>query len=269
MFDLHSHILPNIDDGAKNMEMSLEMLKISALHGTKNIVATPHIIEGEWLPTWDIILKKCEILQQACQQAGLDLKIFPGGEVGIYFDIIDMLKEPGAYCINSGRYLLVELPATHIPSYADKFFFTLQTRGITPILAHPERHPEISKRPEILAEWIGMGVLSQMNGTSITGIMGERVRRTAELLLTNNMVHVIGSDAHSIRTRNTNLTVATEKINSLLGPKGTEQLLVVNPRNVIQNQEVDIPEIRGINYPKGTSSVRNWLVNIFSSFSKK
>ncbi len=268
MFDLHSHILPNIDDGAKNMEMSLAMLKIAAENGTKNIVATPHIIAGEWMPTWDLILKKCEILQQACQQTGLNLNIFPGGEVGICFDIIALLQEPGIYCINSGRYLLVELPATHIPSYTEKFFFTLQTMGITPILAHPERHPEISKRPEILAEWIEMGVLSQVNGTSITGIMGERVMRTAELLLINNMVHVIGSDAHSIRTRNTNLAVAAEKISSLLGPKVMEQLLIVNPRHVIQNQEIDLPEMKGINYPKGTSGVRNWLVNIMSSFSK-
>jgi len=268
MFDLHSHILPNIDDGAKNMEMSLAMLKIAAENGTKNIVATPHIIEGEWLPTWDIILKKCDILQQGCQQAGLDLRIFPGGEVAIHFDIIALLKGPGTYCINSGRYLLVELPATHIPTYTEKFFFTLQTKGITPILAHPERHPEISKNPEILAEWIGMGVLSQMNGTSITGIMGERVMRTAELLLTNSMVHVIGSDAHSIRTRNTNLAVAAERIKSLVGPKGTEQLLVVNPRNILESQEVDIPEIKGINYPRAMSGVRKWLVNIMPSFSK-
>jgi protein-tyrosine phosphatase len=263
MFDLHSHILPNIDDGAKNMEMSLAMLQIATENGTKGIVATPHVIEGEWLPAWDKILTECAMLQKAAHDAGLDLEIFPGGEVAIYRDILDLLTGPGAYCINNGRYLLVELPATHIPSFTGDFFFILQVRGITPILAHPERHPELAGKPEILAEWIGKGILSQMNSTSITGLMGERVMATAELLLTNNMVHVIGSDAHNIRHRNTNLTAAVDKITRLIGPEQAQRLLVVNPDNIIHNQDVDIPEIGAIEYPKENGGVMNWLIKLW------
>ncbi|MBP2628348.1 MAG: Protein-tyrosine-phosphatase, partial [Firmicutes bacterium] len=144
MYDLHSHILPNLDDGAKDMDMSLAMLKIAIENGTKGIVATPHVIEGEWLPAWDRILAACDTLRKTAQDTNIDLQIFPGGEVAIYRDILDLLKGPGAYCINNGRYLLVELPATHIPSFTEDFFFTLQARGITPILAHPERHPELA-----------------------------------------------------------------------------------------------------------------------------
>lgn len=263
MFDLHSHILPNLDDGAKNMDMSLAMLQTAAQCGTKGIVATPHVIEGKWLPAWDRILIECDMLQKAAQDAGLDLRIFPGGEVAIYRDILDILTGPGAYCINNGRYLLVELPANHIPSFTEDFFFTLQARGITPILAHPERHPELAKKPEILAEWIRTGVLSQMNGTSITGLMGERVMATAELLLTNHMVHVIGSDAHSIRSRNTNLTSAADKIAKLIGPEQAQQLLVVNGNNIIHSRDVDIPEIESIQYPRVNSGVMNWLAKLW------
>ena len=259
MYDLHSHILPNIDDGAKNIDMSLAMLQIAADNGTKGIAATPHVIEGEWLPAWDRILTECETLQQAAQNAGIDLPIYPGGEVAIYRDILDRLKGPGAYCINGGRYLLVELPATHSPSFTEEFFFTLQTRGITPILAHPERHPELAKKPEILAQWISTGVLTQMNGTSITGLMGERVMATAELLLINQMVHVIGSDAHSIRSRNTNLTSAAEVIIKLIGQERAQQLLVVNPDNIIHSREVDRIEIGNIQYPKANRGVMHWL----------
>jgi protein-tyrosine phosphatase len=263
MFDLHSHILPNIDDGAKNMEMSLAMLRIAAENGTKGIAATPHVIEGEWLPAWDNILTECAMLQKAADDAGLDLEIFPGAEVAIYRDILDLLNGPGAYCINNGRYLLVELPATHIPSFTEDFFFILQARGITPILAHPERHPELARKPEMLAEWISKGILSQMNSTSLTGLMGERVMATAELLLTNNMVHVIGSDAHNIRHRNTNLTAAVDKIIRLIGPEQAQQLLIVNPDNIIHNQDVDIPEIGAIEYPRGNGGVMNWLIKLW------
>lgn len=263
MFDLHSHILPGIDDGAKNLEISLAMLQLAAENGTKGIVATPHVIEGEWLPAWDLILTECDILQKAGREAGIDLQIFPGGEVAIYREILDLLKGPGAYCINSGRYLLVELPATHIPSFTEDFFFTLQARGITPILAHPERHPELGKKPEILAEWINKGILSQMNGTSITGLMGERVMATAQLLLTNQMVHMIGSDAHGIRHRNTNLTSAVAKITKLVGAERAQQLLVVNPEKIIHNQEVDIPEIKGIQYRRTKNRAMSWLSKIW------
>ena len=263
MFDLHSHIIPSIDDGSKDRDMSLNMLQIAADNKTTGIVATPHVIEGDWLPTWERILQECDLLQQAAHAASLELQVFPGGEVAIYRDILDLLKGPGAYCINGGRYLLVELPATHIPSFTEDFFFTLQARGITPILAHPERHPELAKKPEILAEWIGTGVLSQLNGTSLTGLMGERVMATAELFLANQMVHVIGSDAHGIRNRNTNLTPAVDKLTKLIGPEAAHQLLVVNPDNIIHSREVDIPEIQSIQYPRTKRDVMDWFWDLW------
>lgn len=259
MFDLHSHILPGIDDGAKDMEMSLAMLQIAMEKGTKGIVATPHVIEGRWLPSWDKILTECDILQKTAQKAGINLPIFPGGEIAIHFDILDLLKGPGAYCINGGRYLLVELPATHIPSFIDDFFFTLQARGITPILAHPERYPELAKKPEILVEWIRKGILTQMNGTSIIGHMGERVMATAELFLANNMIHVLGSDAHRVRNRNTNLISAVAKITELIGPKKTKDIIVENPDNILYSREINIHEIGEIQYPKKNKGVMGWL----------
>lgn len=264
MFDLHSHILPNIDDGAKDMNMSLELLRMAVKHGTKGIVATPHVIEGDSLPTWERILTACDDLKKTAKDAGINLPIFPGGEVAIYRDILDLFTGPGPYCINSGRYMLVELPATHIPSFAEDFFFTLQTRGITPILAHPERHPLIAKNPEILLEWIRTGILCQMNGTSITGQMGERVMATAELLLTNRMIHVIGSDAHRIRTRNTDLTLAVDKITRLIGTTEAHQLLVVNPGHVIHSRDVHIPEISYITSPAPKGKFMNWLTKLWA-----
>ncbi|AJQ26006.1 tyrosine-protein phosphatase [Pelosinus fermentans] len=263
MFDLHSHIIPGIDDGSKYMEMSLAMLQMAVENGTKGIVATPHIIEGEWLPAWDRVLAECDTLRQEAQKAGIEIPIFPGGEVAIHFDILEKLKGPGSYCINGGRYLLVELPANHIPSFTDDFFFALQARGITPILAHPERHPEIAKKPELLVEWIGKGILTQMNGTSITGHMGERVMATAELLLVNNMVHSLGSDAHRINHRNTNLTPAIKKITELIGIKKTQSITVENSNHIISGKDVDIPTISDIQYPKKTKGIMAWIGSIW------
>jgi len=264
MFDLHSHILPAIDDGARDMGMSLAMLQMAVENGTTGIVATPHIIEGKWLPSWDRVLAECYMLQEMIQKAGISIPIFPGGEVAIHLDILNLLKGPGAYCINSGRYMLVELPAVHIPSFTDDFFFTLQAKGITPILAHPERHPDLGKNPEVLVDWINKGVLTQINGTSITGCMGERVMATAELFLVNKMVHTLGSDAHHIHNRNTNLASAVARMTQLIGHKATQDILFVNPDNILCGREVDIPEVGEIKRTAKNRGVMKWIAGFWT-----
>lgn len=244
MFDMHSHILPDIDDGAKDLDMSLTMLSMAQESGTRHIVATPHVIEGKWLPSWNRIVAGCEQVKQAAEREGLSIEIYPGGEVAIYMDILEEIHGPGSYCINGGRYLLVELPAMEIPSFTEEFFFRLQTRGITPILAHPERHPQIANHPNRLAEWIRTGVLVQVNGGSITGRFGKKTMETAELLLKSNMVHCIGSDAHSARTRNPRLEEVRQKIGSIAGQENLEKLIRYNPANMIHSRDVDIPEVK-------------------------
>ena len=264
MFDLHSHILPAIDDGAKRMSESLDMMAIAAECGTKTIIATPHVIEGSWLPEWETILNKTTELNQAAANAGISITILPGAEVALNMDILDRITGPGQYCINSTQYMLVELPATHIPPFADDFFFTLQARGITPILAHPERHHEIGNNPWILLEWIRRGILTQMNGTSFTGRMGERTMKTAELLLTNNMIHLLGSDAHSPRQRTPRLTEARTKLHSLVDPDYAEQITTTNPSYITQGQDLTVPEVYTITYPTKKKTLKSLIASVFS-----
>ncbi|TWH45266.1 tyrosine-protein phosphatase [Sporomusa sp. KB1] len=244
MLDLHCHLLPTIDDGAKDLETSIKMLAIAQKNNTKAIVATPHVIEGEQFPAWEQIVESCHLLKQEGRKFGLEIPIYPGGEVAIHRDILDLVKGPGPYCINSGRYMLVELPAMEIPGFTEDFFFSLQARGITPILAHPERHPVLAKDPEIIVEWIRRGVLTQVNGASIIGRMGERPMKMTELLLSRNMVHCIGSDAHSDRHRNPDLTKAAEKIVALIGLEKARQVLTSNSQKIIDSQDVEIFEIQ-------------------------
>ncbi|SMC39644.1 tyrosine-protein phosphatase [Sporomusa malonica] len=262
MLDLHCHIIPAIDDGAKDLDISLKMLEIAQKNGTKAIVATPHVIEGKWLPSWEQIIDGCHLLKQEGKKFGLNIPIYPGGEVAIHRDILDVVKEPGAYCINSGRYLLVELPAIDIPGFTEEFFFSLQARGITPILAHPERHPVLAKDPEILVEWIRRGVLTQVNGSSLMGRMGERSMKMAEFFLARDMVHCIGSDAHSSRNRNPDLSTTAEKIVGLIGLEKARQILTINPKNIIDSQDVDVFEIKLIPSSKKNGIFKKLLTKL-------
>ena len=251
MFDLHCHIIPGIDDGAKTEVVSLEMLQISAENGTTAIVATPHVIVGQWLPPWEKIVTHCNLLRIHGEARGISIPIYPGAEVAISIEILKYIDSPGRYCLNSGCYMLVELPALEIPSFTDEFFFQLQTKGITPILAHPERHSTIAGNPELLLDWVQKGILLQINSGSILGKMGERAQKTAELLLANHLVHVIGSDAHNTRSRSTNLREAAKRIVELVGEEQAQQLLMENPMAIINSQELEeLEEISVIRYPR-------------------
>ncbi|VBB09395.1 Hypothetical protein LUCI_4685 [Lucifera butyrica] len=249
MIDMHCHLLPQMDDGAKSLPVSLEMAKIAADNGTTAIIASPHMIAGEWTPEWEKILVHCKRLQEACRERQIDLAIYPGAEVAISMDVFDYL-EPAWYCLNGGRYMLVELPFWEIPAFAEEFFFRLQTRGITPILAHPERYPDVIREPGRLIDWVNNGILLQINSSSLTGLMGEKVQRTAQVLLMSHLVHFLGSDAHGVGKRHPNLRQAAAIVEKISGKEQANRILVVNPAKVIANQAWILCErINKLNYP--------------------
>lgn len=243
MFDLHSHILPGFDDGAKDDTTALSMLEMADANGTRGIVATPHVIEGDWLPSWNSIVTDCRRLAAYAEARGIRIAIYPGAEVAVNYDLLSLLDKPGPYCINGSRYILLELPSTTIPAYADEFFFSLQTRGFLPILAHPERNQELRRQPERMVEWIRKGLLVQINAGSLTGQIGTEVMRFAERLMTRRMVHCLGSDAHSIRTRRPVLTAARNKIVVLAGANTAKEITTVNPEGILVGKEISISEI--------------------------
>lgn len=257
MFDLHSHILPGFDDGARNGEMSLAMLQIANETGTRQLIATPHVMEGAWIPLWADIVTGCNELQARALTEKMHLKILPGAEVALYPDILRSLTGPGPYCINGGRYMLVELPSSVIPLYADEFFFTLQIRGITPILAHPERHPGIRRDITILERWVQGGILVQINAPSLTGQLGTKVKATAEILLKQDLVHCIGSDAHNNNYRSPNLELERKKIKDMVGQSRAEQILVENPERIIHSLDLKNKN-RGLAYEAGKKSMFSW-----------
>ena len=267
MFDLHMHLLPGFDDGAPDLETALAMLQMAVEYKTTTVVATPHVIEDKWLPSWNEIITTCELLRRESCRAGIEIAIYPGAEVSMSLEILKRLPGPGAYCINSGRYLLVELPAQEIPLFTDQFFFTLQARGIIPILAHPERHPELAKEPEILQEWVYKGIMTQLNGASLLGRMGERVQSTAELFLQHNLIHCIGSDAHGLNYRRPKLLEAGDQIKNLVGEFRAHQLLEENPHRIIANQEVDLSSIEESVYFRQPHQIRRWLNKLLNSVS--
>lgn len=205
MFDLHSHILPDMtgDDGSRSLEMSLGMLKMAVAAGTTDIVATPHVNRRGVVPSWSEVTSKLSLLQEAVQKENIPIHIYAGAEVEINYDALEFLTGNGQpdYCIGGTSYILCELTEQSQADQTEKLLFELMLRGYNPILAHPERYIRIMEHPERVLKWMQKGVLTQCNMGSFTGAFGELAKEHAEDLLRNQMIVFLGSDAHRTNWR--------------------------------------------------------------------
>lgn len=216
MIDIHSHILYDIDDGSRSLEMSLEMLRLSVASEVTDIFATPHVNRRGVVPSWEMITQKVEVLQAEADKADIPIRIHAGAEVELNYDALKFLLEnERQYCLAESRYILCEFTNQSEPRQAEKLLYELMLRGFVPILAHPERYERIMTHPRRVLEWMHNGVLAQCNTGSFRGSFGKEVQGRAEELLDHDMVIFLGSDAHRVEMRNTDLREAEQAIDAV------------------------------------------------------
>ena len=249
MIDLHTHILPGLDDGAGDLAESLAMAQVAHNDGIKTMVATPHVLPGVFDNDKDTILAAVAALNTALQEQNIALGVLPGAEYYLEPDLPQRLSRGELLTINgNSRYLLVELPSGFIPEYTPQLLYEIQLQGITPIIAHPERNLGFIKRPDDLRELISRGILAQVTSTSITGWFGQEVKRSAISFLKQGLVQLLGSDAHSSRGRAPLLKQAVQTIEKSLGPAAAEQLVWQNSSRIINGEAIEdrfIPRSQG------------------------
>ena len=233
MVDFHSHIIHGIDDGAKSLAMSLEMLKISESEGVEYICATPHFITEEFEITKEEYIVKIDRLVIAAREEKLKILILSGLEIYMHPNLPQLYKEKKIWGINDTEYLLIELPMGQFPIYTEDVFYELMLLGVKPILAHPERNIKIMKNYDLIINLIRQGVLMQINSGSLLGDYGKEVRKTAEEFVVRNMVHILGSDGHNITSRKTNLKAAYEIVENK--NKIGYNWILENQNNIINN----------------------------------
>lgn len=236
--DIHSHIIPGIDDGAQDQEMALNMLKIAAENGTEHIVATPHYIPGSTQNSPTNIVDKCNEFQQQSHREGISLKIYSGCEIFISPDINTLFENGKINTLNNTAYMLIEFPMMSIPPYTDSVLYELQLKGIIPVIAHPERNSEIMKDPDILRKMLERGMFAQGNSGSITGIYGKKAQNTIMKLIKEGMVHFIASDAHTNKGRSPNLSKAAAIVEQKYGYETMKNLFETNGMNLLLNKEI-------------------------------
>ncbi|PLT31778.1 tyrosine-protein phosphatase [Peribacillus deserti] len=219
MIDLHSHILPGVDDGANSIEESLELARLAVKEGIQTLYATPHHKNGSYVNERKSILKASESLNKVMQDEKIPLKIMPGQEVRIYGEIAEDVEKAELLLIGTqhGQYLLVELPSGHVPRYTERVLFDIQLLGITPIIVHPERNAEIIERPDILFNLVDKGALTQVTASSVTGYFGKKIKKFSHDLISANLTHFIASDAHNTKSRSFNMIQTYDEIEKEYG----------------------------------------------------
>ena len=237
MIDIHSHILPGIDDGSKKISITLDMIKRASLDGTTDIVATPHYIKGYFYVPYKEVKEISTNLNKLVKEEGIDCNIHYGQEVYYSESIIEDLENEEIGTINSGQYMLVEFPMRRIPEEAIDYMYELKLRGITPIIAHPERYKDFMNDIRKVNEFINEGCLFQMNAGSILGEFGNEVKKCAEKLIKNRIYNFIGSDAHNDTTRKTGISDALYTISKI--DKGLEENIRESSIRLLNNDYVE------------------------------
>lgn len=245
MYDIHCHILPRIDDGANSLEEAVEMAIMAKENGIKAIFATPHFIEGAGYSDFPHNKKVLDNLNAELRKRDIDIKIYPGCEVYSAPNLLELLEKEQITTLNSSNYMLVELPMNDIPIYIESMIYNLKLKGITPIIAHPERNTGIIRDPNILRNFILKGALAQLNLPSLLGVYGESVKETARILLDHNMIHFVATDAHRPNKRYYNIEEALNILNDLIGESEFSRITVFNPESIISgiNIEADEPKL--------------------------
>ncbi|WP_339213266.1 CpsB/CapC family capsule biosynthesis tyrosine phosphatase [Ornithinibacillus sp. FSL M8-0202] len=201
MIDIHSHILPGIDDGAQTITDSLAMAQEAVKQGIHTIIATPHHQNGQFTNVREDIEKYVEILNGTLQEENIPLTVLTGQETRIHGDMLQELETGIIATLNHTQYVFVEFPSGDVPRYAEKMLFDIQVAGYKPIIVHPERNRHIAEHPSTLYNFVEKGALTQVTAASLAGKFGKAVQKLSHQLIDHNLAHFIASDAHNTTSR--------------------------------------------------------------------
>jgi protein-tyrosine phosphatase len=237
MIDIHHHLLPGLDDGARTLDVSLAMAEIAIADGITHIVCTPHSSHRYFFDPERNATLFAELQDAVTTRFGDAITLGLGCDFHLMYDNIeDAQRHPTRYTINGHNYLLVEFPDSAISPNTPQTFYQLSLSGMTPIITHPERNPILARQPERMAEWLNAGALIQVTASSLTGRFGQQAERSAHWLLDHRWVHFLATDAHDIESRPPRLRPAFDWVAGQYDAATAERLCIANPRAVFYGE---------------------------------
>ncbi|MDB5861541.1 MAG: Tyrosine-protein phosphatase YwqE [Ramlibacter sp.] len=235
MIDLHSHILPGIDDGSRSLEMSLDMARMAVADGIKVMACTPHIYPGLYMNDAAGIRAARDALQGSLNEHGIPLQLTTGADVHLVPGLLEGLREGRVPSLHGTRYLLLEPPHHVAPPHFAESVFNLVAAGYVPVITHPERLTWVEDHYQVFAELTRQGAWMQLTAGSLTGVFGARAKHWAERFLDDGLTHILATDAHSSGRRSPVMSQAREIAERMLGREEADLLVEGRQRQVLAN----------------------------------
>lgn len=233
MVDIHCHILPEVDDGAWDMEAAVAMAKIARDSGVKKIITTPHFKgEPKSLEAVGFLMHQRRLLQSRLKREKIEVELLPGAEVLCVPQTMELAQVGRLPTLGTGRYVLTEFYFDASAGFMDETLHGLRQMGYLPVVAHPERYGAVQRDPELAARWFHRGIVLQINKGSVLGAFGRRAEDAAVRMLCRGNAHIIASDAHSPHVRTTDLQPVRHWCLDHLGQAYTKILLEDNPGRI-------------------------------------
>lgn len=244
IIDIHSHILPGIDDGAETLMEALLLAKAAADDGVTDIIATPHYGNGAFMNRAQDIREAVRDFNAELERNGIALTVHAGQEIRVHHGMLDAWHRGELLTLADSNYILLEMPGSSVPPQMKAWIHEFRVLGLVPVIAHPERNLDIMDDPRLLEELVAQGAVAQMTTHSLLGAFGPKIRKTAWELCRLGKVHFLASDAHHPKKRSFRLREAYEAIRSELG-EAAANTFYGNPVKMMRCERVEaVPESR-------------------------
>jgi protein-tyrosine phosphatase len=241
MIDLHSHILPGIDDGPKTLEQSLDLAVLYRNAGFTKVVATPHWVYGtSWTPSIELIHQRIALLRDSLESKQIGIQVYAGMEIALDVNLGDLLIDKHLLTLAGSPYVLIESPFQRLPLGWEQMFFTIMAKGYRIVLAHPERCLQLFSNPELYDEIIEAGVYFQVNYDSFLGHYGKKESEAAFDLLKKGYIHFLATDSHDPLQRHPgNVLKALKILEKTIDAKAIDMLTRINPEHLINGEPLE------------------------------
>lgn len=240
MIDFHTHIIPQIDDGSRNVEETFALLREAEIAGFDRIISTSHYLSGEYEKNENERSQLLNAINQTAKQVGININLYLGSEIYADTNIIDFLQESKASSINNTRYVLFELSLQYKPLNVKEMVYKLLERKYKPILAHPERYEYVQEDISFIQELYDMGVLCQANYGSFIGWYGTSAKKIAKKLLEEDMIQFLGSDVHRQNSIYPEIPKCIKEIKKIISEEKFKELSEYNAEKVLRNERIDL-----------------------------
>lgn len=237
MIDIHSHILPGVDDGARNMQETIEMLRAAYEEGIRIMIATPHY-DNRHKQSFSKLEEKLELVRQAAWEMDSDFNIYMGNEIYYEEGIQEVLREKKAFTLAGGRYVLIEFSTSESYKVMYQGMKEFILEGFIPIIAHIERYDCLWKRTERIKDLVDLGCYMQINAASLIGGFFDLQAVYCRKLAENGLIHFIASDCHNTKSRKPIMKTSLSGLKKTMSAAQIQNLVLNNAYKVIENKYI-------------------------------